>query len=492
MNRALYTGDCLEIIQDYIEDNSVDLIYLDPPFNSNSYYNLPFTRHDKNVSPVRAFHDTWTWDEKDDLLLSQLEASPNTRTLANIVLLARDIENTYAGRTEAQSSLAAYVLNMAIRIFYMRGVLKDTGSIYIHCDPTASHYLKLVMDVVFGRRFFRNEIVWSYRTGGNSRKWFGRKHDNLLFYSKTDKHFFDLPKEKSYVRTLPEPHTNSGKRLGVLRDHKCDLCEVGSPGQKYRMADMRDVWSDIKSLFRNDRERLGYPTQKPLKLLDRVVRSSSKKGDLVLDPFCGCGTTLHAAELLERRWIGIDISAFSSGLVRERMLHNFIGLASHDIYSWGIPTTILEARELAKRDKFEFEKWVCGAIGANGLYKDLGARGADGGVDGVMIIDVIRNQKVSEEYAIIQVKGGNVTPDSVKALSETVRRKKAVAGILVCFQDQMRTVENQRSRDVWSDDYETYPFIQGYSIEDLLRGKPLKLPSRYGRRRGAKIMSDLI
>ena len=209
----------------------------------------------------------------------------------------------------------------------------------------------------------------------------------------------------------------------------------------------------------------------------------------MLDTFCGCGTTVHAAESLNRQWIGIDISPFSAGLIRERIRHNFQYLKPDDIYMWGAPATVEEARQLASDKPFEFEKWVCGAIGANGMYKNPGKRGADGGVDGVMEIDIIRNGKIHEEYVIIQVKGGNVTPDSVKALSETVRRLEAVAGIMVCFDKQMSTVENQRSREIWSDDYESYPVIQGYSIEDLLQAKPLKLPPRYGKRRGARMSS---
>ena len=193
---------------------------------------------------------------------------------------------------------------------------------------------------------------------------------------------------------------------------------------------------------------------------------------------------------LGRQWIGIDISRFSTELARERILDNFSHqVRNADIKTFGLPDSVDEARALARENPFEFEKWVCGRIGANGMgiRKKPGDRGADGGIDGVIELSLIRNMKVDKSYAIVQVKGGKVTPDSVKALSETVRRLDAAAGIIVCFEDQMGTVENQRSREVWSDDAGAYPFIQGYSVKDLLQDKRLKLPSRYGRKRSGRI-----
>ena len=211
--------------------------------------------------------------------------------------------------------------------------------------------------------------------------------------------------------------------------------------------------------------------------------------DIVLDPFCGCGTTVHAAESLGRQWIGIDISSFATTLIRDRILENFPAhINSSELIIQGLPETVEDARKLAKEDPFEFEKWVCGKIGVNDMYmnKKPGAKGADGGIDGVMEIDVVRKREVQHEYAIIQVKGGKVMPDAVKALSETVRRQEAIAGVMVCFQDQMGTVENQRSQETWADDYDVYPIIQGYSIEALLQDKLLAFPARYGKRRWNK------
>lgn len=473
--RKLYRGDCLEILAEYIKPGSVDLIYLDPPFNSKSIYNLPFKKKDKNLRPVEVFKDIWTWTVDDDIRMDEFQRSPEPQcTLATIVEFAQRIEHKEGRRRRNQSSLASYLLNMSERLLAMKPVLKSTGCIYLHCDPTAGHYLKLVMDVIFGKKNFKNELIWAYRTGGVSKKWFSRKHDTILFYSKSDKYTFNLQKERSYSTSSPPGF----KGVKKYRDDH---------GRWYTMATMRDVWS-INAIGRTSSERLGYPTQKPLALLERIIKASSKPGDLVLDPFCGCGTTAHAAELLNRSWVGIDISRFSTELIRERVIGNFPARLTHDdVRAFGLPETLSDARKLASEDAFEFEKWVCAAIGANGMYRDLGRKGPDSGIDGVMEIAVIRNRKVVDEYVIIQVKGGKVTPDSVKALSETVRRREAVAGIMVCFKDQMGTVENQRSTEIWSDDYQSYPVIQGYSIDDLLQNRPLDLPPRYGRRRGGRI-----
>ena len=248
---------------------------------------------------------------------------------------------------------------------------------------------------------------------------------------------------------------------------------------------IQDLWIDLPAV--RGKERLGYPTQKPLALLERIIRASSNEGDLVLDPFCGCGTTVHAAESLKRRWFGIDISPFSTGLIRERLVANFPHLEGQ-ISTHGVPHSEEEARELAGRDKFEFEKWVCGAIGADGMFREPGERGADGGVDGLMeIFPVHLGRAAKSEYVIVQVKGGKVTPDAVKALYASVKRYEVRAGVLVCFGEYLGTVENQRSKETFRDSLGEYPVIQGYSVSDLLANQPLDLPN-YGRRRhGARL-----
>lgn len=471
MNRVLYAADCLDILQDpdKLPDQSVDLIYLDPPFNSNSTYNLPFKSRDRSLKPVEAFEDTWSWDFEDETKLRDLEKNPRTRTLATVVRFAQEVEG---GRRKRKTSMSAYVLNMALRLRAMRRVLKDSGSIYLHCDPTASHYLKLIMDGVFGASNFRNEVIWGYRTGGVSKKRWPRKHDILLVYGKTGSTMHNPLQER------------------IFYDKPFFTTAVDEQGRHYADVYIRDVWDDIKAVLNVSKERLGYPTQKPLALLERIVLASSNVGDTILDPFCGCGTTAHAAEKLGRKWIGVDISRFSTGLIRRRILDNFRYLNIDDVDVFGTPQSVDDARALAQRDKFEFEKWVCGAMGANGMYKNPGEKGADGGIDGVIELPVIRRIgnkfESQDEYVIVQVKGGNVTPDAVKALAETVRRLGAVAGILVCFADQLGTVENQRSEEMWSDAYQQYPFIQGYSIAQLLAGEKPNMPPTYGYRHGGR------
>ena len=529
MNRALYAADCLDILNDpdKLPPASVDLIYLDPPFNSNSNYNLPFKSRDRSLKPVEAFEDTWTWQPGDDERLRALEKHPKTSALAAIVQFAAGMES---GR--GKTSLAAYLLNMAQRLYAMRRVLKATGSIYLHCDPTASHYLKLLMDGIFGRKNFRNEIIWKRTSSHNDAKRLGNIHDILLSYGLSKKHVsypVYLPYNDDYIKSAFRYTDNDGRRYssadmtatskqgggyeyewnGVRRLWLCPISTMQRLENENRLhytksglvrrkryldeakgRPITDVWTDIYAISSHSGERLGYPTQKPLALLERIIKASSKPGDIVLDPFCGCGTTLHAAETLGRKWIGIDISKFSTGLIRRRLVDNFGYLNRDDIFIHGTPESVAEARALAQQDKFEFEKWVCGALDANGLYKNPGEKGADGGVDGVVELPVIRQVgskfESQTEYVIIQVKGGKVAPDSVKALSEMVRRLGAVAGIMVCFRDQMGTVENQRGKALWSDAYKQYPVIQGFSIEDLLADARPNLPPTWGYRHGGK------
>ena len=487
MNRILYAADCLDVLNDENElpDESIDLIYLDPPFNSNSNYNLPFKGRDKSLKPVEAFKDTWEWTADDNARLEQMEGDPRTRSLAAIVKFAQEVEQVGGGRSR-KPSLAAYLINMSRRLLAMRRVLKETGSIYLHCDPTASHYLKLVMDAVFGKKNFRNEIIWCYTGNSTPKLNFQLKHDVILFYVKSKNAPFTLQLSSYSEATLKRyNHVDESGRRYKMSSLRSGLEKVYAKDGK----PMEDWWSDIP-VVRKKTERLGYPTQKPLALLERIIKASSPPDGAVLDPFCGCGTTVHAAENLKRKWIGIDISPFSTGLIRERMVDNFHpALTKSDIVIRGIPHTIEDAHALARRDKFEFEKWVCGFIGAEGMFRQPGERGADGGVDGLLKFYRFRPKKVAKaEYAVVQVKGGKVTPDSVRALRETVDRLGVTAGVMVCFERYMRTVENQRSRDTFADVFGNYPIIQGYSIENLLANAPLDLPT-YGHRRKGGLLN---
>ena len=319
-NRLIW-GDNLHVMRQ-IPSGSVDLIYIDPPFFSGRYYNVIWG--DKNE--LRSFTDIW------------------------------------------EGGMDGYLIWLNARLYEMKRMLKATGSIYVHCDWHASHYIKLEMDKIFGHENFLNEIVWSYTTGGVSSQWFGRKHDVIFLYAKRiGNHCIHLPREKSYTKTLPEPHTNSGQRLNVTRDEVCDLCENGRPGQKYRMVSMRDVWTDLRSLFRNDEEMIGYPTQKPERLLERVILASSNEGDTVADFYIGGGTTAAVAQRLSRRWIACDQSRVAVAVTSERLKQQAVTREMNDapppdftIEHWGI----YEAARLSETPPEQFRDFVLQSYGA--------------------------------------------------------------------------------------------------------------------------------
>ena len=298
-HRSLYHGDCLDWMQRW-PDESADLIYLDPPFNSSAGYDIRSEAGTGGTSRTRAFNDTWKWDE---------QAADRLRRM-------RDDAGHPAGNAVAglfhqlgESSMLAYLTYMTERLTEMGRLLKQTGSIYLHCDQTASHYLKIVMDGIFGASNFRNEIVWSYRTGGVSKRYWPRKHDVLLFYVKAD------------------AYKHRPLRERVLYDKPFFNAQFDEEGRPYADVYVRDVWDDIKPIINVSKERLGYPTQKPVALLERIIEASSSPGDMVLDPFCGCGTTIVAAENLGRRWAGIEVSGLAIDLIQERRLSE-MGIAA--------------------------------------------------------------------------------------------------------------------------------------------------------------------
>ena len=286
-NRTLWTGDNLDVMRG-MNSGAVDLIYLDPPFNSNRARAAPIG----SEAAGAAFRDTWTPSDVDEAWRGEI--ADRDPTLYAVI--------DAAGRSHGKA-MKSYLIMMAVRLMEMRRLLKETGSIYLHCDPTASHYLKMLMDAVFGRRNFLNEIVWLYRTGGVGKRWFGRKHDTILFYAKTPDYRFHPQKEKSRLS-----HGYGFSNVEIHRDERGPYTLVG----------MRDHW-DVPALRGNQPEAVGYPTQKPLALLDRIVKASSSEGDVVLDPFAGCATACVAAELLGREWVGIDVSPLAAKLVKSRL-----------------------------------------------------------------------------------------------------------------------------------------------------------------------------
>lgn len=385
IKNKIICGDNLEVLRK-IPDNSVDLIYLDPPFFSGRNYEVIWG--DSNEK--RMFEDTAKHFEEDNKKLTEEEKSYNERR---------------------KGGIHQYLLWMHVRIQEMKRILKLTGSIYLHCDWHASHYLKIEMDDIFGYDKFRNEIIWSYNTGGVPKNNFARKHDIILFYTKTDKYIFNEQKDKSYIATVPEPHTESGKRLGVERDDK----------GKYRWVTMRDVW-EINALFRNSPERKGYPTQKPEALLERIIKASSNEGDLILDPFCGCGTTVAVANRLKRQFIGIDISPTSCRLIANRIGHKETSII-------GLPMNI---EDISKMNEWEFQNWVCNKMQANNTNPNPEkASGGDKGRDGI-----IKSNLTTGDFrnCPLQVKKSeSVGRNIVDNLTATMLRMKVKKGVIVAL-----------------------------------------------------------
>ena len=511
-SRLLYAQDCLFAMRRLNEEfpnGYADLIYLDPPFNSKTTYNLPFEDKYKNFRQVKAFKDTWFWNAGIEEELYKWEDCIDVkRTLARIISASCYIQHNYKTTSD---SMPTYLFYMAERLLEMHVALKKTGSIYLHCDPTASHYLKLLMDAIFGKDNFRNEIVWIRNPAGiggkRVSKQFPRNIDILFFYSKTDKHNFLQPyrelseKQKKAYRHKDE---NNRRYQDVMLGHYSKksieemrakglihVLSTGTERKKYYLDQAKDtigcVWEDIASFGTRsrDKERTGYPTQKPLALLDRIIKASSNEGDTVLDPFCGCGTSIHAAEKLKRKWIGMDISAFSIGLVKYRLVNdkeiNKVRKILPLIKTFGLFIDENDARKRAKDNPYEFEKVVCGMLMCQRLFNNRtpGQKGPDGGIDGVIPINAL-TKKNEDALIVVQVKSGKVSVDNVRAMKQTVDTlERGVMGIFVCLEDQIGVVERNRSKKMVTIQMglftKEYPIIQGLSVKDLIAGNADKL-----------------
>lgn len=433
----LYFGDCLEVMREEIPDESVDLIYLDPPFNSKRLYNA-FLEGAQWV----AFKDTWRWSEAVD----------DFHETAGDVRLAPTMEGLHTMLREGTD--LAYLSYMANRLRECRRVLKPTGSIYLHCDPNMSHYLKILMDGVFNRANFRNEVVWSYKTGGAGKRWFSRKHDVLLFYTKDKKYTFHALTEKSYLS-----HKYGFQGIEEFQDER---------GDWYTLPTMRDVW-DVTAVGRTSKERIGYPTQKPLALLERVIRASSNKGDIVLDPFCGCGTTIHAAQNLERHWIGIDICVNACKVIEKRMRGHFDSIWK-DVAFIGMPVTREDAEALARLDPFRFERWASSLI--DGMEPNLRQR-ADKGIDGRGRLAVAKGKFLD---MVSQVKSGAAAPKDIQAFNGARQQAGADLGFFICF--AARVTPKMRDAAAAAGRYKdtSTPVVQIYTIEDYFHGRKPDLP----------------
>ena len=437
----LYFGDCLEVMREDIPSESVDLIYLDPPFNSKRIYNA-FIGGAQWV----AFDDTWHWYEAIDDFYDVL----------GDVNLGRTMEGLQSILGEGPS--LAYLSYMANRLRECYRVLKSTGTIYLHCDPTMSHYLKIVIDGIFGAQNFRNEVVWCYRGGGVPKLDFARRHDILFRYGKGREITFNV----DAVRIPYSEDTAERLRYKArsFRPNKTYDNYEQHPEGKHP-----EDWWEIQPIMPSSKERLGYPTQKPRKLLERIIQASSNPGDLVLDPFCGCGTTAHVAQDIGRPWVGIDICVTACQVIQNRLSEHFAGLMTEFI---GFPKTVSDAKQLANLDKFRFERWAASLV--DGMEANSRQRG-DGGIDGRGRIALRRGEFID---MVSQVKGGGTGPGDVQAFNGARQQAGAELGVFTCFVD--RVTNGMRDAAASAGRFKDTPVIQIYTVEDYFAGRKPELP----------------
>ena len=511
----LYYGDNLDVLRRYIKDESVDLIYLDPPFNSRQDYNVLFAEKDGThaASQIKAFEDTWEWNQEAE------------RTYEELVEQGGQVADVMrAFRTFLKGSdMMAYLAMMAPRLMELRRVLKVTGSIYLHCDPTASHYLKMLMDAVFGPVFFRNEIIWKRTNARSTTAQWPRVHDVLLFFSSTDS--FRFQSQKAPADKAKLPHTlitgTDGKKYQTyeLTGPGATKGESGQPWRGFDVSGMgrhwanghavmdgwdkaglihwpsdggfprrrdsepfdpdartitvADVWTDIDRINQAAQERLGYPTQKPEALLDRIIRASSNEGDIVLDPFCGCGTAVVVAQRLRRRWIGIDITHLAINLIKKR-LSDAIGLDVKSTYDViGEPTALPDAEVLAKEDPYQFQWWALSLLGARPYEQK---KGSDRGIDGRLYVHDDRSGRTKQ--IILSVKAGHVQVSHVRDLRGTSEREKAEIGVLICLEKPTKPMLHEAVEAGFyeAERWGKFPRIQILTIEELLAGKTIDYP----------------
>lgn len=506
---SLYYGDNLDVLRRYVKDETVDLVYLDPPFNSNQDYNVLFGEQNgaRAAAQIKAFEDTWRWDEGAARAYQEVvEAGGN-------VSLALQAFRTFLGETD----MLAYLAMMAPRLIELRRVLKPTGAIYLHCDHTASHYLKMLMDAIFGARSFKNNIVWKrttpksdFRQGATN---WARVQDVLLYYVKdnekaifrqpfgpytVDKYRQSDPDGRRYQLTaLNAPGAGSRGHpqyefMGVTRYWRYSEKKMNvllaegriiqpSPGAvpRYKRyldemsgVPIGDIWDDVTPINSQAQERLGYPTQKPQALLERIIAASTNEGDTVLDPFCGCGTTVAAAQALKRRWIGIDITHLAIGLIKIRLKDSF-GPDVAETYSViGEPVSVPDAETLAAEDPYQFQWWTLGLVGARPVDKK---KGADKGIDGRLFFHDERSGETKQ--IVFSVKAGQLHATYVRDLRGVVERERAEIGVLISMEDPTRPMRAEAaSAGFYTSPWGEHPRIQLRTVAELLAGKGVDYP----------------
>lgn len=542
MGNALYYGNNIDVLREHIATGSVDLVYLDPPFNSNANYNVLF-RSPAGVdsqAQIEAFEDTWHWGGEAEAAFDEVMRSGNTNA-ADLLRAMR----SFLG----ENDMMAYLAMMAVRLIELHRVLKATGSLYLHCDPTAGHYLKILLDGIFGPDNFRSQIVWKRSTahsdGKQGRKSHGHIHDLLFFYTKADTWTWNplyTPYDDSYIKShyslvdkstnrrfradnltaakpggdtayewrvkrrendktgwqadLTEDYRNpvpgwvyagikpyKGRFWAYSKENMADFetkallyyTESGMPNFKRFLEDMpgvplQDLWTDIPPINSQAQERIGYATQKPVQLLERIIAASSNSGDLVLDPFCGCGTTIHAAQKIGRRWIGIDVTHLAISLIERRLKDAFPGIR-FEVH--GTPRDLDGARDLAQRDKYQFQWWAVSLIEAQPYGGKK--KGSDGGIDGLIYF---RSDAKTTERAIVSVKGGdNVGVPMIRDLKGVLDREKAPIGVFLTLTPPTRPMEKEAaSAGFYTLGDRQYPRLQIITIEQALNGTKPAIP----------------
>ena len=520
MTNRLYYGDNLEVLRDASQfpDECVDLIYLDPPFNSNAGYNVLFKGAGGGGADasIEAFDDTWTWGTSAKEALMDIESGTDRALTVMMQAMHSAI---------GENPLMAYLAMMAVRLVELHRVLKPTGSLYLHCDPTASHYLKLVLDAVFGAENYQAEIIWKRTNSRSTKGKWPRLHDTIMHYSRTTAAVFHP--QSAIGEVAKTPHTlitgKDGLKYNTFELTGAGRTKDGESGKPWRGFDpdamgrhwgysvsqleewaagdlihfpanggfprrraeepfdplnrtvtVGDVWADIDRLNQTAKERLGYPTQKPRALLERIIAASSNPGDVVLDPFCGCGTAVDAAQKLGRQWIGIDITHIAIGMIEDRMRSGYDGIQFETI---GVPKDLASAEKLAADDPHQFQQWVCWQVGGYPREKKGGDKGVDGWFN-YQVGDKIRS-------GVISVKAGdNVNPSMVRDLGQVMKRDRHEFGLFI-----MKSLPTKGMRDEaeshplvevqWGADVQTlgrFPALQIVTLAELFAGKRPHLP----------------
>jgi site-specific DNA-methyltransferase (adenine-specific) len=517
---TLYYGDNLPILCEYIKDESIDLIYLDPPFNSNRSYNVLFKDESGSSSDaqIAAFDDTWHWGPSAEAIYDELLTCCKPEVGTMISALRQFI---------GENQMMAYLVMMAARLVELHRVLKSTGSLYLHCDSTASHYLNIILDTIFGPDRFLSKIIWQRTATHNDAKRWPSLSDEILFYSKNNQFTWhpqfrqqtDTDIEKRYRFTDPDgrrfrlgPIDSPNPRPNMIYDWKGykpplkgwryskeTMAELDALGLIWYPEDknkrlarklyldeskgalLGNIWTDIPPLQASAAERLGYPTQKPLALLERIIQASSSPGDLVLDPFSGCGTAISAAQKLGRQWIGIDITYLAIAMHKNRLKDMFNLDPGKDYRVIGEPVDHADAHQLAHDDRYQFQWWALSMIQAMPLGgqkgKKEGKKGSDRGIDGV--INFIDDPKGKLSQVLVQVKSGNVNSGLIRDLRGVIERDNAALGVFITLEPPTSEMKKEAvSAGFYTSTIygQKYPRLQILCIEDLLKGDKVKMP----------------